>query len=216
MNFLQRLFSKDTNAGFYNSGSYNSGDGNSGDCNSGCGNSGDWNSGSGNSGYLNTTSPPLRIFDKETDVGPEDIEWPNFMYRIQVIDDDGLPVPYKEACQKAWNEAPMEDRAKVFSLPNWDNEKFKEITGVDAEREFWHGCYRLSNNEDEEAAEETSTDDTTEIINNLIDELHMTPIYIKQKGEYVQVGYAKIRQGVVDEVLTNDAPFTEDAFVIVI
>jgi hypothetical protein len=43
---------------------------------------------------------------------------------------------YKEAWKLAWNKASVDERKKLFDLPNWDNEVFKEITGIDAEAEI--------------------------------------------------------------------------------
>ena len=43
---------------------------------------------------------------------------------------------YKEAWRKSWNKASDEDRRKVLALPNWNNEVFKEITGIDVESEL--------------------------------------------------------------------------------
>ena len=45
-------------------------------------------------------------------------------------------IGYKEAWRKSWNEADDEDRRKVLELPNWDNEVFKEISGIDVEKEL--------------------------------------------------------------------------------
>jgi hypothetical protein len=38
---------------------------------------------------------------------------------------------YKEAFMKSWDNAPAEDREKLFKLPNFDPEVFKEISGID-------------------------------------------------------------------------------------
>ena len=43
---------------------------------------------------------------------------------------------YKDAWRIAWNKASIEERKKLFDLPNWDNQVFKEITGIDAENEI--------------------------------------------------------------------------------
>ena len=42
---------------------------------------------------------------------------------------------YKEAWRLAWNKASIDERKELFSLPNWNNEVFKDITGIDAEKE---------------------------------------------------------------------------------
>ena len=42
--------------------------------------------------------------------------------------------------QKAWrvsrDKASEEDRKKVYALPNWDNEIFKEISWIDVDKEL--------------------------------------------------------------------------------
>ena len=43
---------------------------------------------------------------------------------------------YKEAWRLAWNKVSVDERKKLFALPNWNNEVFKEITGIDAEKEI--------------------------------------------------------------------------------
>ena len=45
-------------------------------------------------------------------------------------------INYKDAWRHAWNNASIEERKKLFDLPNWDNQVFKEITGIDAENEI--------------------------------------------------------------------------------
>ncbi len=42
---------------------------------------------------------------------------------------------YQEAFKKSWDEADEEDRAKLFKLPNFDAEIFKEISGIDVAEE---------------------------------------------------------------------------------
>lgn len=43
---------------------------------------------------------------------------------------------YKVAWREAWDKADLEDRKKCLSLPNWDNEIFKDISGIDVEAEL--------------------------------------------------------------------------------
>lgn len=45
-------------------------------------------------------------------------------------------IPYKEAFRIAWDKASKEEHEKLLKLPNWNNEIFKEITGIDAEDEI--------------------------------------------------------------------------------
>ena len=146
------------NSGDWNSGNWNSGDWNSGNYNSGDRNSGDWNSGNWNSGFFNTETPPVRIFNKETNVPRNDIDFPSFLYfnlNVWVPHDTATEeekeaykteietcggflktLSYKEAFRLAWDKADKEEHKKLLKLPNWDNEIFKEISGIDAEAEI--------------------------------------------------------------------------------
>ena len=150
--------SGDRNSGDRNSGDCNSGDLNSGDRNSGDRNSGDWNSGDWNSGYFNVDSPLVRIFGKETDVKKEDIDFPSWLYfnltqwvshdtatdkekkehknEIEISGGFLKTLAYKEAFRLAWSKAEFSERKKLFSLPNWNNEIFMQISGIDAEKEI--------------------------------------------------------------------------------
>ena len=146
------------NSGEYNSGNWNSGDYNSGNWNSGYRNSGDWNSGDWNSGFFNTDSPLVRIFNKETNVPRDDIAFPSFLYfsttvwvsydtatdeekeahKIDIETCGGFTksISYKEAFRIAWDKANKEEHKKLLNLPNWNNEIFMEISGIDAEAEI--------------------------------------------------------------------------------
>jgi hypothetical protein len=152
--------SGDRNSGYRNSGDWNSGDWNSGyrnsgDRNSGDRNSGSWNSGDWNSGYLNSGTPKIRIFDRETD--KENIQFPDFFYhdltvwinKKSMTDEEKKNNPshettggylkilsFKDAWRAAWKKASIEDRKKCLSLPNWDNIKFFNISGIDVEEEL--------------------------------------------------------------------------------
>ena len=150
--------SGDFNSGDFNSGNFNSGKWNSGKWNSGNGNSGNFNSGSWNSGYFNTDSPLVRIFNKETNISRNDIDFPSFLYfdltvwvshdiatdeekeahKIDIETCGGFlkTIPYKEAFRIAWDKANKEEHEKLLKLPNWNNEIFKEISGIDAEAEI--------------------------------------------------------------------------------
>ena len=146
------------NSGDHNSGNCNSGNCNSGNCNSGNCNSGGWNSGNWNSGFFNTNSPLVRIFNKETNISRNNINFPSFLYfdlivwvshdtatdeekevhKIDIETCGGFikTIPYKEAFRIAWDKASKEEHEKLLKLPNWNNEIFKEITGIDAEAEI--------------------------------------------------------------------------------
>lgn len=150
--------SGDGNSGNRNSGKGNSGNWNSGSRNSGEGNSGNWNACNYSSGFFNTKKEKLIMFNKPTDVKLDDIDFPLFLYfdlTVWVWKDDATEeekdehkneietqggflkaLRYKEAFRKAWNEASKEEHKKLLKLPNWDNEVFKEISGIDAEAEI--------------------------------------------------------------------------------
>ena len=42
----------------------------------------------------------------------------------------------KQAWRNSWENTDIEDRKKCLSLPNWDNEIFKEISWIDVEEEL--------------------------------------------------------------------------------
>ena len=146
------------NSGNCNSGNRNSGDCNSGNCNSGNCNSGNWNSGDWNSGFFNSDEPCIRMFNKMTNYKREDVKIPSWCYfdltvwvshdtateeekrehktEIEICGGFLKTINYKDAWRIAWNKTSIEERKKLFDLPNWDNQVFKEITGIDAENEI--------------------------------------------------------------------------------
>ena len=146
------------NSGNRNSGDWNSGDWNSGDCNSGNWNSGNWNSGNCNSGFFNTNEPFVRMFNKDTKLKKYEIDIPLFCHfdlTVWVSHDTATEeekeehneeiktcggflktLDYKEAWRLAWNKASKKEHLEMLKLPNWDNEVFKEISGIDAEAEI--------------------------------------------------------------------------------
>ena len=150
--------SGDFNSGDFNTGDFNSGYKNSGSWNSGNCNSGNWNSGNCNSGFFNSNEPEFRIFNKQTDKNPEEIKVPAWCYfeltmwvshdtateeekekhkrEIEACGGFLKTLEYKEAWRLAWDKASKEEHKELFNLPNWDNEVFKEITGIDAEAEI--------------------------------------------------------------------------------
>ena len=145
------------NRGNWNSGNWNSGDYNSGDHNNGNQNSGNWNSGNWNSGYFNTDAPDkIRIFGQWVDMTHEefndkyniyaDIPLNCWIYSEDMTaeekhDNEGWEerggylktLSFKQACCIWWAENP--DRHQDFlSLPHFNAEMFKEITGIDVEK----------------------------------------------------------------------------------
>ena len=146
--------SGDNNSGYLNSGNANSGDCNSGDNNSGNANSGDWNKCDGSNGIFCTEEPTIRIFDKDTGMTLNEFrkskygkalrsvklkltEW--IKYTEEEMEEDKnkrliggylKEYSYKEACANWWIELTEENREIIKSIPNFDKEKFYEITGI--------------------------------------------------------------------------------------
>ena len=96
------------NSGDYNSGNFNSGDCNSGNCNSGDFNSGDYNSGDFNSGFFNSSSPTVRLFNRDSGMTFEEF----FKLGIDFYDLN-------------------KSREIIEKLPNYNAEIFLEATGLD-------------------------------------------------------------------------------------
>ena len=157
-----RCNSGDWNSGDWNSGNRNSGDCNSGDWNSGDWNSGDWNKTSFSNGCFNTVSPKIYMFNKPTDWTLE--HWLNCRARYLLNQIDDCPLEYvwfdsmtdeekaahpeakttggylkdrttADNARKWWAGLSADDRNIIFSLPNFDAEIFKEITGIDVDAE---------------------------------------------------------------------------------
>ena len=150
------------NSGNYNSGNYNSGNYNSGYYNSGEYNSGDYNSGYFNScdyssGLFCTQAPKVKIFDIETDMTMKEVvqtDWYRMLFKylinltkwIEYTDEEKQSdkdkdliggylktYTYKEACKNWWNEYTDKEKAVIMSMPNFDKDKFKQITGIEVE-----------------------------------------------------------------------------------
>jgi hypothetical protein len=146
------------NSGSWNSGNWNSGDLNSGDLNSGHWNSGYLNSGHRNSGHFNTNSPDkVRIFNTWIDMSHDefnekhniymDIPLNRWIEKDDMTDTEKKEVkgwetmggylktlPFKEACQIWWSENPSRHN-DFFSLPAFNADIFKEITGIDVKQD---------------------------------------------------------------------------------
>ena len=142
------------NSGSYNSGNRNSGNYNSGYKNSGNNNSGDWNKCNGSCGVFCTEEQTIRIFDKDTNmtlsefrrskynralrsVKLELTKWIEYTEEEMEGDDKKRLIggylkeySYKEACANWWNELTEENKEIIKSIPNFDADKFEEITGI--------------------------------------------------------------------------------------
>jgi len=74
------------------------------------------------------------IFNKEIDISESlIIEFPGFFY----FDLDSIELDNSHyGWRKSWDRASDRDRRVVLSLPNFDNDIFKEITGIDVYKEL--------------------------------------------------------------------------------
>lgn len=149
--------SGDYNSGYSNSGYRNSGSFNSGNFNSGDFNSGDWNSCNWSSGVFCTEEPKIKIFDIQSDMtlsewrdteASQILSW-NFDTNVWVSSEDMTveeknmcpshkttggylkTLSFKEACANMWNNLTDKEKDIIQSIPNFNKDKFKEITGIE-------------------------------------------------------------------------------------
>ena len=98
------------------------------------------------------------MFNKDTKLKREEINIPDFCHfdltvwvshdtatdkekeehEIEIETSGGFlkTLEYKEAWRLAWDKASKEEHLEMLKLPNWNNEVFKEISGIDAEAEI--------------------------------------------------------------------------------
>ena len=150
--------SGDFNSGNRNSGNRNSGDFNSGDFNSGNRNSGDFNKTNCSNGCFCTEEPKIYLFNKPSDMTlrqwwdnraryvmlhlPEKntLEWVDSAYMSGKEKEEHpehettggflRAMSPKEPAQHWWESLGKKDKEAVLSLPNFDAEIFREITGI--------------------------------------------------------------------------------------
>ena len=149
--------SGDWNSGDWNSGYHNSGNHNSGNCNSGSCNSGSWNKTCFSNGCFNTESPKIFLFNKPSDWTYQDWLISDARYiladcpsniLVRVRDNDmtdeekeqhpeyivtgGFLKHIEEGKERQmwWDGLSNEHKNTVMSLPNFDKDIFKEITGI--------------------------------------------------------------------------------------
>jgi hypothetical protein len=150
----------DCNTGNCNTGNCNTGNWNTGYCNTGNCNTGNWNTGNWNTGYCNTIEPTeYLLFNKLCSIPRDELSFPSFFYfeftewvdEAYMTEEEKKLNPthkatggflrvkeYQEAWRESWDKASDGDRRKCLSLPNWDNEVFKDISGIDVEKELKH------------------------------------------------------------------------------
>ena len=142
--------------GLCNSGNYNSGGRNSGNYNSG-----NWNSTNYSTGFLNSEQQPIYMFNQPTNMQREEVynlagiqtlnrnfenSW--WIYSLNMTDEEKKAHPehettggylktvdFKTACKIMWDNLDEEDKEDVKNLPNFDNDVFREITGISVEGE---------------------------------------------------------------------------------
>ena len=150
------------NSGDCNSGNRNSGNWNSGDHNSGNRNSGDWNKTDFSNGCFNTVEPKIYLFNKPSSwtyrnwLGSEArylmkqiqgdiLEWVRLR---NMTDDEKTAHPESETTggylkklnnsESAaiwWRSLDQRQKNIIMSIPNFDKAIFKEITGIDVDKE---------------------------------------------------------------------------------
>ena len=139
----------DSNSGSFNSGYHNIGDGNSGNFNIGDSNNGnhnrgnrntgDYNAGNFNSGCFNTETTKMFLFNQLSNWTLED--WHNSEAKkildiyVSVSPAEKTKEEIFEEQQKNWGELSQEEKETVMSIPNFDKAIFKEVTGIDVDRE---------------------------------------------------------------------------------
>jgi hypothetical protein len=139
--------SGDSNSGYRNSGNWNSGDRNSGDSNSGYRNSG---------AFCTDSDPKLVLFDKLTNITVREWEQMRVVRLMSNIDPtiwvpssimtaeekkqnpkwetaEGYlkSIPIHDAWKNAWGNFSEDDKQEFLTLPGFDKDKFKEITGIE-------------------------------------------------------------------------------------
>ena len=147
------------NAGNRNTGNENTGNWNTGNENTGNWNTGDWNSTDFSTGCFNTKEEKIRLFNKRSkwtyrdwrcslardlmcDCPHTKTVWINEKYMTDSEKEENptwectggylkIIEATNEDKQKWWDNLDDEDREEVMSLPNFDKDIFKEITGIE-------------------------------------------------------------------------------------
>jgi len=131
------------NNGDFNTGGYNMGEWNTGEMNEGSYNRGSWNKGNHNFGYFNTSKKKfILLFDKPYIGSFKTIKLPMFFYDVtsEWTHNNLKAVPknldFKEMWKQAWEKAPLKEKKEVLDIPNFNNDIFKDITGINAYQEL--------------------------------------------------------------------------------
>jgi len=108
------------NTGNHNQGNYNTGNGNIGD-----NNAGDFNKCSFSVGCFNTEPEKIRLFNMPSNWTMLDWQDSRACYLLNNMLGNG------KTHQNWWNNLPAKDKKEIKSIPNFDKDIFKEITGID-------------------------------------------------------------------------------------
>ena len=130
-------------------------------CNTGNRNTGNWNSTNFSTGFLNSEQQPIYMFNQPTNMQREYIcnlagfrilnwnfenSWWIYSENMSAEEKAAHPehettggylktVDFKTACKMMWDSLDEEDKEAVRNLPNFDNDVFREITGISVEGE---------------------------------------------------------------------------------
>ena len=147
----------DCNTGDCNTGDWNTGNWNTGDCNTGDCNTGDCNTVDFSNGVFCTKEDTIKIFDKESNMTLREwresrarriiawnMETTVWIYQSNMTEQEKAQYPsykttggylkvftYEEAWKNLWNSITDEEKQEIMNIPNFDKNKFKEITGIE-------------------------------------------------------------------------------------
>jgi hypothetical protein len=145
------------NTGNRNTGDCNTGNWNTGDCNTGNWNTGDCNTVDFSNGVFCTKEDTIKIFDKESNMTLREwresrarriiawnMETTVWIYESSMTEQEKEQYPsykttggylkvftYEEAWKNLWNSITDEEKQEIINIPNFDKNKFKEITGIE-------------------------------------------------------------------------------------
>ena len=145
------------NTGDWNTGNWNTGNWNTGNCNTGDRNTGDCNTVDFSNGVFCTKEDTIKIFDKESNMTLREwresrariiiawnMETTVWIYQSNMTEQEKAQYPsykttggylkvftYSEAWKNLWNSITDEEKQEIMNIPNFDKNKFKEITGIE-------------------------------------------------------------------------------------
>lgn len=143
--------------GLENTGDRNTGDCNTGNWNTGDCNTGDCNTGDFSNGVFCTKEDTIKIFDKESNMTLSEwresrarriiawnMETTVWIYESSMTEKEKEQYPsykttggylkvftYEEAWKNLWSNITDEEKQEIMNIPNFDKNKFKEITGIE-------------------------------------------------------------------------------------